>query len=189
MIFLNEKKLVEKLKKKDKEAFEELYNIYAPKIYVTLKKFVDISEIEDALQEVFFKIFKGIHTFRGDSKLSTWIYQVTVNVGKDYIRKKKKNIVENIDLTENYTEGFGLQPEADVNVSSEVLNEMEMDKITKIMDKLSEEDRLLIKLRDIDGLSYDEIAEKLNKPLGSVKSRLHYARKKFQKLLKEENLV
>ncbi|SHE98992.1 RNA polymerase, sigma-24 subunit, RpoE [Marinitoga hydrogenitolerans DSM 16785] len=186
---MNEKKLIEKLKEKDKEAFEELYNTYAPKIYVTLKKFVDPSEIEDALQEVFFKIFKGIHTFRGDSKLSTWIYQITINVGKDYIRKKKKYAVENIDLTENYTEGIGIQPEADVNVSSEVLDEMEMEKIKKIMENLSEEDRMLIKLRDIDGLSYDEIAKKLNKPLGSVKSRLHYARKKFQKLLKEENLV
>jgi RNA polymerase sigma-70 factor (ECF subfamily) len=186
---LNEKKLIEKLKKKDKNAFEELYNTYAPKIYVTLKKFVDQSEIEDALQEVFYKIFKGIHTFRGDSKLSTWIYQITINVGKDYIRKKIKNPVENIDLTENYSEGIGIQPEADVNVSNEVLDEMEMDKINKIMEKLSEEDRILIKLRDIDGLSYDEIAKKLNKPLGSVKSRLHYARKKFQKLLKEENLA
>ncbi|GAB6189520.1 sigma-70 family RNA polymerase sigma factor [Marinitoga arctica] len=186
---MNEKKLIEKLKQKDKEAFEDLYNQYAPKIYVTLKKFVDQSEIEDALQEVFFKIFKGIHTFRGDSKLSTWIYQITTNVGKDYIRKKKKNLVENIDLTENYTEGIGIQPESNVNVSNEVFDELEMEKIKKVMENLSEEDRMLIKLRDIDGLSYDEIAKKLSKPLGSVKSRLHYARKKFQKLLKEENLA
>jgi len=186
---LNEKKLIERLKQKDREAFEELYNQYAPKIYFTLKRFVDQGEIEDALQEVFLKIFKGIHNFRGDAKLSTWIYQITINVGKDYIRKKKKNPVENIDLTENYTEGIGIQPEANVNVSNEVLDELEMEKIKNIMEKLSEEDRLLIKLRDIDGLSYDEIAKKLNKPLGSIKSRLHYARKKFQKLLKEENLV
>ncbi|KAF2955935.1 sigma-70 family RNA polymerase sigma factor [Marinitoga sp. 38H-ov] len=186
---MNEKKLIERLKKKDTEAFEELYNQYAPKIYATLRKFVDQSEIEDALQEVFFKIFKGIHTFRGDSKLSTWIYQITINVGKDLIRKKKNNLVENVDLTENYTEGIGIQPESDINVSKEVLDELQMEKINKIMERLSEEDRILIKLRDIDGFSYDEIAEKLNKPLGSVKSRLHYARKKLQKLLKEENLV
>ncbi|AEX85078.1 RNA polymerase sigma 70 [Marinitoga sp. 1135] len=186
---MTEKKLIERLKAKDKEAFEELYNQYAPKIYVTLKNYVGPNEIEDALQEVFYKIFKGIHTFRGDSKLSTWIYQITINVGKDFIRKKIKNPVENIDLTENYTEGVGIQPHSDVNVSNEVFDEMEMDKIIKIMDKLSEEDKTLIKLRDIDGLSYDEIAKKLNKPLGSVKSRLHYARKKFQKLLKEEGLL
>jgi RNA polymerase sigma-70 factor (ECF subfamily) len=189
VIFLNEKKLIERLKNKDTEAFEELYNEYASKIYATLRKYVDQSEIEDALQEVFFKIFKGIHTFRGDSKLSTWIYQITINVGKDFIRKKKKNLVENVDLIENYSEGVGIQPEADVNVSNEVLDEMQMEKINKVMEKLSEEDRILIKLRDIDGLSYDEIAKKLDKPLGSIKSRLHYARKKLQKLLKEENLV
>lgn len=82
-----------------------------------------------------------------------------------------------------------IQPEAKEDVFDEVLRSITAERVQKALEKLSPEDRLLIKLRDIDGLSYEEIASVLQKPVGTVKSRLHYARKRLGNLLKEGGTV
>lgn len=185
-----EEKFVEELKIGDKEAFKKLYNEYAPKIYGILRNYVPPNEIEDALQEVFLRILKGINNFEGRSKLSTWIYRIAVNVGKDY-SKKSNNIQEKTISMENdnYEEKGDFQPSSDTNVQKQALTELNYELILNIMEKLNEDERLIIKLRDIDGLSYSEISEIMNIPIGTVKSKLHYARKKLRKLIEEEKLV
>lgn len=185
-----EEKFVEELKIGDKEAFKKLYNEYAPKIYGILRNYVPPNEIEDALQEVFLRILKGINNFEGRSKLSTWIYRIAVNVGKDY-SKKSNNIQEKTISMENdnYEEKDDFQPSSDTNVQKQALTELNYELILNIMEKLNEDERLIIKLRDIDGLSYSEISEIMNIPIGTVKSKLHYARKKLRKLIEEEKLV
>jgi RNA polymerase sigma-70 factor (ECF subfamily) len=187
---LNEKKLVEALKRKEDWAYEILYREFAPKIGSIAKSFLNTDDVDDVVQDVFLRIFKGIKKFRGDSKLSTWIYRIAVNVCKDYLQKYKKRNEFLTDFQEkDNEEEIYIQPEAKEDVFDEVLRSITAERVQKALEKLSPEDRLLIKLRDIDGLSYEEIASVLQKPVGTVKSRLHYARKRLGSLLKEGGTV
>ncbi|POZ89574.1 sigma-70 family RNA polymerase sigma factor, partial [Petrotoga halophila] len=86
-------------------------------------------------------------------------------------------------------QNHNIQAISDTNVKNEVLEELDYQMILNIMEKLDDEERLLIKLRDIDGLSYNEISDIMEIPLGTVKSKLHYARKKLRQLIEEANFV
>jgi len=189
LIILNDEKFIEALKNKDQKAFKILYDEYAPKIYGILKNYVRPNEIEDALQEVFLRIIRGINNFEGRSKLSTWIYRIAVNVGKNYSRSYSKEVEKPMDLDSDEPENFSVQPISETNVKKEAFNDINYQIILNIMEQLDKYERLLIKLRDIDGLSYNEIAEITDLPLGTVKSKLHYARKKLKKLIEEANLI
>jgi RNA polymerase sigma-70 factor (ECF subfamily) len=189
LIILNDEKFIEALKNKDQKAFKILYDEYAPKIYGILKNYVRPNEIEDALQEVFLRIIRGINNFEGRSKLSTWIYRIAVNVGKNYSRSYSKEVEKPMDLDSDEPENFSVQPISETNVKKEAFNDINYQIILNIMEQLDKDERLLIKLRDIDGLSYNEIAEITDLPLGTVKSKLHYARKKLKKLIEEANLI
>lgn len=81
---------MEALKKKENWAYELLYREFAPKIGSIAKSYLNTDDVDDVVQDVFVRIFKGIKKFRGDSKLSTWIYRIAVNVCKDYLQKYKK---------------------------------------------------------------------------------------------------
>lgn len=186
---MNDEKFIEALKNKDQKAFKILYDEYAPKIYGILKNYVRPNEIEDALQEVFLRITRGINNFEGRSKLSTWIYRIAVNVGKNYSRSYSKEVEKPMDLDSDEPENFSVQPISETNVKKEAFNDINYQIILNIMEQLDKDERLLIKLRDIDGLSYNEIAEITDLPLGTVKSKLHYARKKLKKLIEEANLI
>ncbi|RLL86126.1 RNA polymerase sigma 70 [Petrotoga sp. HKA.pet.4.5] len=186
---MTEEKFIEDLKKNDPDAFKKLYEEYAPKIYGVLRNYVNHDEIEDALQEVFIRIIRGINGFKGLSKLSTWIYRIAVNVGKNYSRKYQRIKETSVDFEDETEQNHNIQAISNSNVKNEVLEELDYQMILNIMEKLDEEERLLIKLRDIDGLSYNEIAEIMEIPLGTVKSRLHYARKKLRQLIEEANFV
>ena len=181
---------MEALKKKENWAYELLYREFAPKIGSIAKSYLNTDDVDDVVQDVFVRIFKGIKKFRGDSKLSTWIYRIAVNVCKDYLQKYKRRNEFLTDFQESDSEDeIYIQPQARESVIEEVMRSITVEKVQKALEKLSPEDRLLIKLRDIDGLSYEEIASVLQKPVGTVKSRLHYARKRLGKLLKEGERV
>jgi RNA polymerase sigma-70 factor (ECF subfamily) len=185
---LNKDKFVEELKTKDQEAFKKLYEEYAPKIYGILRNYVNQNEIEDALQEVFIRIIKGIDGFQGRSKLSTWIYRIAVNVGKNYYRDYKKKEDRSVDLEDESGNNYNLQAISDNDVRKEALDSLDYQMILNIMEKLEQDERVIIKLRDIDGMSYNEISEIMNIPLGTVKSKLHYARSKLRNLIEGVNL-
>jgi len=186
---LTEEKFVEDLKKNNPDSFKKLYEEYAPKIYGVLINYVNHDEIEDALQEVFLRIIKGINGFKGRSKLSTWIYRIAVNVGKNYTRKYQRSKETSVDFEDETDQNHNIQAISNTNVKNEVLEELDYQMILNIMEKLNEEERLLIKLRDIDGMSYNEIAEIMEIPLGTVKSKLHYTRKKLRQLIEEAKFV
>ena len=181
---VDEKNFVEALKHGEEWAYERLYDEYAPRIGGIAKSYLGYDDVDDIVQEVMMRIFKGIKNFRGDSKLSTWIHRIAVNACKDALNKKKKkkeiftNFIEDSD-----EEGFSYMAFEDSNLVEEALEEMNYNSIMEALEKLSPENRLLIKLRDIDGMSYEDIAKILGKPVGTVKSRLHYARKKLKELV------
>ena len=181
---MNEKQLVEALKRGEKWAYERLYNEYAPRIGSIAKSFLGVDDVDDVVQEVMIRIFKGIKKFRGDSQLSTWIHKITVNVCKDILMKYKKRKEILTDFSESEEKPYH-QPKALEDVFRDTFSEITVEKVLKAIEKLSPEDRLLIKLRDVDGLSYEEISKIIGKPLGTVKSRLHYARKRLREILEE----
>ncbi|OAA31874.1 RNA polymerase sigma 70 [Kosmotoga arenicorallina S304] len=181
---MDEKKLVEGLKKKQLWAYEVLYDRYARRLGSVVKSYLGVDDIDDVIQETFIKVFKNIKKFKGNSKLSTWLYRIAVNICKDIIAKRKRQNHLLVDFQEGEDQYIS-EPPATTDVFKEVMDELSFEELMDIIAKLSEEDRLLIKLRDIEGMTYDEIAEILEKPVGTVKSRLHYARKRLRELLEE----
>ncbi|BBE30778.1 RNA polymerase sigma factor [Tepiditoga spiralis] len=182
----NEEKFINKLKNKDKIAYNELYEKYTKKISGVLSHYVRQSEMDDAVQEVFLKIFKGIHNFKGESKLSTWIYRISVNVGKNYLKKYKNEKIQSMDLENDEKNTYFYQPISKINVSERIISELNYELILKIINKLKPDEKTLIMLREIEKISYKDIAHIMNIPIGTVKSRIFYTRKKLKNLLEKE---
>ncbi|MEN3043475.1 MAG: RNA polymerase sigma factor [Fervidobacterium sp.] len=181
----DENLFIKALSKGEEEAYRYLYKNYAPKIGALVKSYLGSDDIDDVIQEVFLRIYKNIKKFRGESKLSTWIYRITVNVCNNVYKKlKSKGII--LDITESnesdeYTYQFPTEEDVKKNVTDEILYE----KLRKILDTLNPEDRALLFMKEIDGLTYEEIGNILKKPEGTVKSRLHYIKEKIRKALEE----
>lgn len=187
-VMIEEKILVKKAQKDDMQAFEQLVDNYRNKVfniaYRIIGNYEDASELA---QEVFIRIYKALKKFKGRSSFSTWVYSITKNVCYDEIRKRKnKKIVyldNDIELEESkikrQLKDEGPQPD-------EIIEKSEIGEIIQeAIQKLSFEHRIVIVLRDIQGYSYDEIAEIVNCPAGTVKSRISRARKSLKRILEE----
>jgi len=177
--------LIRALSKGHEEAYRYLYKVYAPKIGALVKSYLGTDDIDDVIQEVFVRIYKNIKKFRGDSKLSTWIYRITVNVCNN-VYKKLKNKGLSVDLMEpddeeEYTYQFSTDEDVRKNVTDEILYE----KLRKVLDTLNPEDRAILFMKEIDGLTYEEIGEILKRPEGTIKSKLHYIKEKIRRALEE----
>jgi RNA polymerase sigma-70 factor (ECF subfamily) len=181
----DEKVLVRALSKGNEEAYRFLYRVYAPKIGALVKSYLGVDDIDDVVQEVFLRIYKSIKKFRGDSKLSTWIYRIALNVCNN-IYRKMKNRGLTLDLTEACDdEDYSIQYPTDEDVEKNVTDELMYEKLRKVLDTLSPEDRAILFMKELDGLTYEEIGNILEKPEGTIKSRLHYIKDKIRKALEE----
>lgn len=153
---------------------EEIYNKYKTNIYNYFYRSTLNNHISEELtQDTFLKAFKYINSFRGESSIKTWLFKIARNIFINYIRKNG-NIDEDIS---NYNL-------ADSNDAFSEANEKML--ITEILFKLSEEERTLILLRDLNGFTYSEISDILSFTEGQVKIGLHRARKKFRSLYNNE---
>ncbi|MGC8545340.1 RNA polymerase sigma factor [Athalassotoga sp.] len=184
---MEEQKLIESLKRADSRAYDELYREYVEKIGGIARSYLGVDDVEDVIQEVFIKVYKNIKKFRGDSSLSTWIYRITVNVCKDMLGKKhrRKEILTSFGEEDDDEKNTIREPADELQPSDELMKMLSAEEISKAIDSLSKEDRLLINLREIEGMSYDQISEIMDKPVGTVKSRLHYARERLKGILEE----
>jgi RNA polymerase sigma-70 factor (ECF subfamily) len=184
---LEEQKLIENLKRADSRAYDELYREYVEKIGGIARSYLGVDDVEDVIQEVFIKVYKNIKKFRGDSSLSTWIYRISVNVCKDMLGKKhrRKEILTSFGEEDDDEKNTIREPADELQPSDELMKMLSAEEISKAIDSLSKEDRLLINLREIEGMSYDQISEIMDKPVGTVKSRLHYARERLKGILEE----
>ncbi len=185
---MEESKFIEALKRGDSQAYSELYMNYVDKIGGIARSYLGVDDVEDVIQEVFVKIYKNVKRFRGDSTLSTWIYRISVNVCKDMLSKKyrKKEILTSFGEEDDEDKNTIQEPADESKPSDELLRDISAEEISKAIDALSKEDRLLINLREIEGMSYEQIADIIEKPVGTVKSRLHYARERLKGLLEEK---
>ena len=179
---LDERDLILGCRDGDQKAQEEVYNRYRDKVYRVA--YGVVRHREDALeivQDVFVKLFRTIESFKGKSRFYTFIYRITMNTAIDHVRKVK-NIPRGVVLEEG---GFQLSEEPERGPDRVLLkNELE-DKVKEAMEKLPTDQRLAIVFREIEGLSYQEMAEAMGCSVGTVMSRLHYGRKKMQELLKD----
>lgn len=182
---MNEQQLVEKASSGDKRAFEELFRLYEQKIYnFALRWTGDPDDALDASQEIFLRVYKYLPGFKKQSAFSTWIYRIAVNVCHD-IYISKKNEILSLDGEEGYRESV-----PDIRYSPE--NEFERRVVREILKEgilsLDEKQKAIIIMRDLEGLSYEKIAEILDLNSGTVKSRISRAREKLRiKLVENGN--
>ncbi len=182
----NEKLLLTNAKKGDVEAFEALTSQYWKKIYnIALRMLGNHEDADDLTQDVLIKIFKSLRNFREESSFSTWIYRITKNVCIDELRKRKKEKIVSLDEEIELNEGsVKIQVKSDKPGPYEEYEKSEIGRIvTEAISKLSDEHRMVVVLRDIQGFSYEEICRIVGCPKGTVKSRLNRARNELRQLL------
>jgi len=177
--------LVEKVQAGDRHAFDLLVRKYHYKIAGLLSRYLyDQSDVEDITQEVFIKAYRAIGNFRGDSAFYTWIYRIAINTAKNYLvaqDRRPPNSDVDADDAENLEVGQSLRdiatPERNA-LSGEIARH-----VNDAVESLPEELRTAIVLREIEGLSYEEIAQVMNCPIGTVRSRIFRAREAIDKVL------
>jgi RNA polymerase sigma-70 factor (ECF subfamily) len=190
--------LVAATRKGDREAYKTLVERYQSRIFSMAFGIVNSREdAEDVVQESFVKAFLSLDKFKGDSSFFTWLYRIAFNMAVDVKRKSARRGGNHFE----YKESLGVSPSGDSGSdASEALGapaqhvegphealarKQTGQKIQAVLSELSEDHRAVITLREIDGLNYEEIAEALDIPRGTVMSRLFYARKALQKALRE----
>ena len=168
--------LVRRAKAGDYQAFDLLVLKYQSRLISTAFRFVkDIHIAEDLVQESFIKSFNSLASFREDSSFYTWIYRITVNTSKNFlVSKKRKNELLSSDISEDQT--YEIEYE-DTDTPEDLLQASQLKKlITETIDKLGEDTKTALTLRELDGLSYEEIAKVVNCPVGTVRSRIFRGR-------------
>ncbi|SET13145.1 RNA polymerase sigma factor RpoE [Thorsellia anophelis] len=174
---LTDQILVEKVQAGDQQAFNLLVIRYQNKVASVVSKYVPYSDIADVTQEVFIKAYRSLHSFRGDSSFYTWLYRVASNIAKNHLTAEKRTI-DAIDMGEqdiSFFESNSSMQEID-NPESIMISEELNDVVFSIIQSLPDDLRVAIVLRELEGMSYDEIAVKMNCPVGTVRSRIFRAR-------------
>lgn len=184
---MSEQELIQLCQKGDVRAFEQLIEGYEKRIINYCYRMLgNAQDAEDAAQEVFVKVFRFIGSFTGQSSFSTWLYRIASNVCLDLLRKAKRRPQESVSIYQYNEEGeeFSLPIEDKSPTPYEKAQQSEAQKaLLAALEKLGEEQKRVVILRDIEGLSYEEIAAVTGVTPGTVKSRLNRARKSLQKYL------
>ncbi|MCB1935389.1 MAG: RNA polymerase sigma factor RpoE [Nitrosomonas sp.] len=182
-----DQQLVERVQNGDKHAFDLLVAKYQRKLTRLLSQFIrDPAEVEDVAQEAFIKAYRALPSFRGDSAFYTWLYRIGINTAKNYLvsQGRKASTLQGVDTeeAENYEEGSVLR---DMHTpESELMSKQIAQTVNKTLEQLPDELRTAIVLREIDGLSYDEIATIMECPIGTVRSRIFRAREAISEELR-----
>ncbi len=186
-------RLIEKAKEGDQHAFAELLGYYKEALYHLLLKMVHSKEdAEDLMIETFEKAFRKIKYYKPDFAFSTWLFRIATNHGIDFIRSTQQNRYDNvyIDKNFNYNDDFQKEiviPESSLNPEESIVDSQQRKIIKDIIRKLPPDYRRIVVLRYFDDYSYNEISEKLNIPIGTVKARLFRSRELLQSIMKEHN--
>jgi len=188
---IDEVSLVKAAQKGELKAYDELVTIHRGKIYSMIYNMLNNqADAWDLTQEAFIKAWKALPKFEARSKFSTWLYRIAHNVVYDHMRKKK--ISSAGEFNDEVMADATIEPTARTTPRESISPDKQLQnselgiKIKDAMEKLSIEHRQVIILREVEGYDYKEIAEMTDSSLGTVMSRLFYARKKLQSLLKDE---
>lgn len=193
---MDEKEAIKRVQAGETGAFRELIKLYEKPVYNHCRGFLrNEQEAEDAAQEVFVNVFKGIKRFRGDSKLGTWIYRITANVCKNRLKHLKRINAPLIDDAQETGDGETTslvekvkekeEKEPDKEYASKSAGEL----ITRRISELTDEQKQVILLRDVEGRSYEEIAQIMRLSVSAVKSKLFRARENLRDRLKRDEIL
>ena len=177
-----ETEMISRCQQGDQEALKEIFNKYHKKVYRIAYGVVrHREEAHDIVQEVFIKLFRSIKNFKGKSHFYTYLYRMVMNTAIDHARKTGKQFISSLD------EEGSFEPSDELEKGPErILLQKELEERVKgAMEKLPAEQRAALIFRDVEGLSYQEMAEAMGCSIGTVMSRLHYGRKRIQELLKD----
>ncbi len=187
-----EEQLVERLKRRDEAAFNELVRGYDRRVFrLVFRMLNDRMEAEDVTQEVFITVFKAIDSFRGDSKLSTWMFRVATNHCKNrikYLDRRARGKKSELDELSEHgaVESASMSSSAQVARPDQQAEANQIETIVRAaIAELDEDQRELVILRDVENLSYEEIQQITGLPEGTVKSRLHRARLQLAKAVRK----
>ncbi|MDJ0764333.1 MAG: sigma-70 family RNA polymerase sigma factor [Myxococcota bacterium] len=187
---MSEKRLIKRLIKQDPRAFEVLVHKYQGPVFNLIYRMIgNREEAEDLAQEVFVTVFKKISTFRGDASLATWIYRIATNTCKNRKKYLSRRCFDRPALSpkDEYPadEALSIRTSGCISRPDEEVEGYEMEQLLqKAFGSLEEDHRLILVLRDIQGISYDDITTITGLPLGTVKSRLHRARLSLKEAMK-----
>jgi len=176
---------VEKAKQGDKRAFSKLVDQYYEMVYAVCVGVLQLREpARDTAQEVFLKVYQEISHFKGGSKFKTWLYRIAMNAAIDAVRRRKRQVsLDATDASEDDEQAPVIIPDSGPGPREDAAGE-EMKKLMKLaLEQLSPEHRAVLVLREWEDLSYEEIAETLQIEIGTVMSRIFYARKKMGEAL------
>lgn len=182
-----DQQLVERAQRGDKQAFGLLVAKYQRKLARLLSRMIrDPAEVEDVAQEAFIKAYRALPSFRGDSAFYTWLYRIGVNTAKNHLvsqgRRAPTSTEVDSEEAEGYEEGDLLR---DNDTPERLLATKQIGETVNVaMDALPEELRMAIMLREIEGLSYEEIASVMECPIGTVRSRIFRAREAIAERLR-----
>ena len=179
--------LVARVQRGDKQAFDLLVLKYQRKIMRLLSRMIrDPAEVEDVAQESFIKAYRALPQFRGESAFYTWLYRIAINTARNWLAQNKRRPSapsayeseegETFNETDNLTDSS--------NPESEMASRQIAETVNKAMNDLPEELRNAIVMREIDGMSYEDIAHSMNCPIGTVRSRIFRAREAIATRLK-----
>lgn len=175
---------------KDQQAYALLMKRYKKAVYFMILKMIrDADDAEDLTMEAFAKAFKNLHKFKKDFTFSTWLFRIATNNTIDFIRKKKlKTMSLNTTLSDDGGNSVTIDVEADDNnPQDEFIKSQRIEMVRIFVDKLPAKYRKLVQLRYFDELSYEEIAQELEKPLGTVKAQLHRSRELLYEIAQGKN--
>ena len=182
-----DQQLVERAQRGDKQAFELLVEKYQRKLARLLSRFIrDPAEVEDVTQEAFIKAYRALPAVRGDSALYTWLYRIGINTAKNYLMALGRRAPTSTEVEAEEAEGFEEAEQLrDINTPESLLLSREIaETVNSTIEKLPEELRKAIQMREIEGMSYEDIAEAMNCPIGTVRSRIFRAREAIAEQLR-----
>lgn len=176
--------LVAQAQKGDTEAFGLLVRKYQYKVVKLVSRYVNPGDAQDVAQEAFIKAFRALKGFKGDSAFYTWLYRISINTAKNHlVARSRRPASQDIDVADaevfGYADRFSEHDTPDALLESEEVRETVVASIRELPEDL----RTAIMLRELDGLSYEQIAESMNCPVGTVRSRIFRARAAIEERL------
>lgn len=181
-----DQELVRRVQRGDSTAFDALVRKYQHRIIGLIGRYIpDWSECQDVAQETFLRAYRALDNFRGDAQFYTWLHRIAVNTAKNYlVAQKRRPPTDDIDAGDAEQFDTGIRLRNNDTPEHELLRQEIERTVMRVVEALPEELRSAISLREVDGLSYDEIASRMGCPIGTVRSRIFRAREAIDAELK-----
>jgi RNA polymerase sigma-70 factor, ECF subfamily len=183
---LSDQQLIEAAQRGDRVAFRKLFEAHSGQVTRLLCRLIPRADVEDVGQEVFLHVHRSLGTFRGDARFTTWLYRLTLNIARMHLRKQRSR--PSLTLTPDEEGGPLERSESETPLSLSERGER-LEALSRLLDRLSEKKREALVLHDFQGLSAEEIADVVEAPVMTVRTRLFYARKELYAALSEEEAL